>query len=322
MSSPTDHAVQGPEDSSSGPTRAGYVTLVGRPNAGKSTLLNALLGQKLSIVTAKAQTTWQRVTGIGTRDGVQMIFLDTPGLLDARNMLQRSMLLAAEEAIGEADVVLLVLDPATEPTPEERDRIRSALEHAAAPLVIAVNKIDIAGETAVDARERWARDNLSAASVHRISALNGTGLESLETELRDRLPQSPFYYPPDEIASDPVRFFVAELIRETVFEHFHQEIPYSVFVKIEEYRGSQTPVYIGATIFVERNSQKGILVGKGGQAIRRLGQESRSKIEAFIGESVYLDLWVKVLAGWRRRRDHLQHLGFKVPSDHETSPRR
>ena len=317
MSSPTDSVTRDETRGDAGPaTRAGYVTLVGRPNAGKSTLLNALVGEKLSIVTSKAQTTWERVTGIATDDGVQMIFLDTPGLLDVRDLLQRAMLGAALEAVREADVLLLVLDATREASPEERAAVERAVEDASAPIVAAVNKVDGAADAKIGAWESWARESLDART-HRISALHGTGLDALRDDLRELLPESPFLYPEDHLASAPLRFFVAELIRETVFEHFRQEIPYSVFCRVEEYREDQDPVYIGATVFVERKSQKGILVGKGGRAVRELGREAREKIEALVGERVYLDLWVKVLSGWRRKRQHLRDLGFRVPDDEE-----
>lgn len=316
MIPPGDEAIRpGNPGSTTDTTRAGYVTLVGRPNVGKSTLLNSLVGSKLSIVTEKAQTTWQRVTGIATRHGAQMIFLDTPGLLDPRSMIQRSMLMAAQEAIAEADVVLLVVDTTHPPASDETRSIPSALESASAPLVVCLNKVDAARESSLDAWEAWALDTLEPTAVHRISALEGTGLEALEEELRAALPESPFLYPPEDIASQPVRFFVEELLRETVFEQFRDEVPYSALARIDEYRADQEPVYIGATVYVERNSQKGILVGKGGRAIRELGRVTRSKIEEFIGEPVYLDLWVKVLPGWRRKREELRRLGFPVPRE-------
>lgn len=310
---------RGTPGSSTAATHAGYVALVGRPNAGKSTLLNGIVGAKLSIVTEKAQTTWQRVTGIATRDGVQLIFLDTPGLLEARSMIQRSMLLAAEEAIREADVILLVIDATESPEPDRTETIVSALADATTPLLVAVNKTDVAPESAVGAWESWAAEALEPVAIHRISAREGTGLGELERDLGSHLPESPFLYPPEDIASESVRFFVEELIRETVFERFRDEIPYSVLARIEEYRGDQEPVYIGATVYVERNSQKGIVVGKGGRAIRDLGRAARSKIEEFIGEPVYLDLWVKVLPGWRRKKDALRRLGFPVPSEPEAA---
>jgi len=289
--------------------RTGYVTLLGLPNAGKSTLLNAFVGEKLSIVTSKAQTTWTRVTGIATSADVQMIFLDTPGLLEAKDLLQESMIDQALVAIAEADVLLLVVDPGA---PLDDERVREALAHSSAPRFVALNKIDVAPEAKVAARLTWAEQTLGARPF-RISALKGTGIEDLRTALTAALPEAPFLYPEDEIASAPVRFFVAELVRETVFERYRQEIPYSAFCQVEEFREEQDPVYIGVTVFVERESQKGILVGKGGAGIRELGQQSRAKIEHFLGRAVYLDLWVKTLEGWRRKRGELTRLGFHVP---------
>lgn len=295
-------------------TRAGYVTLVGRPNAGKSTLLNALVGERLSIVSSKEQTTWQRVTGILTEEGVQMIFLDTPGLLVPGDRFQRSMLGEAHEALREADVVLTVLDPTRRLSDGDRGTLRDAHELSSAPSIVAVNKVDVAEEGAVADREAWAREGLRG-TVIRVSAAEGTGLDTLKGLLRERLPESPFLYPEEDLASEPVRFFVTELVRETVFEQYRQEIPYSVVARVEEFRESQDPVYIGVTLYVERKSQKGILVGQGGSAIRSLGTAAREKIEHFLGRRVYLDLWVKVLPGWRRRDRDLRRLGFRVPDD-------
>lgn len=309
---PSDTIVGSPR-----PQRAGYVALVGRPNAGKSTLLNSLVGEHLSIVTPKAQTTWQRVTGILTVDRDQLVFLDTPGLLEARDLLQRAMLAAALEALAEADVVLLVVDACESPTERDRVRILSALEGARAPLRAALNKVDVAPAESVAAWTAWIEERLGAPSW-RISALDGTGTDALLDALRADLPESPFLYPEDEIASDPVRFFVAELVRETVFDQFHQEIPYSVFCAVEEFRDSQDPIYIAVNLYVERKSQKGILIGKGGSAVRALGSAARTKIEHFLGRSVYLDLWVKPLAAWRKNRAHLGRLGFRLPADDET----
>ena len=292
-------------------TRTGYVTLLGKPNAGKSTLMNAMLGEKLSIVTAKAQTTWKRVTGIATTADVQMIFLDTPGLLEARDLLQKSMLSQAHEAVREGDVILLVVD--VREAVDDR-RIQDALALSSAPRLVAVNKVDVSPPDLVCERIRWAEDTLGTRALP-ISALNGTGIEPLREALASALPEAPFLYPPDEIACDPVRFFVAELVRETVFERYRQEIPYSVFCRVEEFREDQEPVYIGVGIFVERETQKGIVVGKGGGGIRELGRVARQKIEHFIGRPVYLDLWVKTLEGWRRKRGDLTRLGFHVPDE-------
>jgi GTPase len=304
------------EPTSATGTRAGYVALVGRPNAGKSTLLNRLIGEHLSIVTPKAQTTWQRVTGLLTLESDQLVFLDTPGILEARDLLQRSMLGAALEALSEADVVLLVIDASRAPTARDADRVLTALENVTAPVYVALNKLDVAHAADVTAWEAWVGEHLDAP-VHRISAAQGTGTDVLLGELRAELPESPFLYPEDEIASDPVRFFVAELVRETIFEQFHQEIPYSVFCQVGAFREAQDPVYIQVDVFVERKSQKGMLIGKGGAAIRALGEASRAKIEHFLGRSVYLDLWVKPLRAWRKNRAHLGRLGFRVPPEDE-----
>lgn len=299
-------------------TRTGYVTLVGRPNAGKSTLLNQVVGEHLSIVTPKAQTTWQRVTGILSVETDQMIFLDTPGLLEAKDMLQRAMLGAALEALAEADIAILLIDSTTKPNARETASTIEVLKEIKAPLYIALNKVDIADEESIQAWEAWANRELSG-SVYRLSSLTGEGTDSLLEGLRAELPVGPFLYPEEDIASDPVRFFVAELVRETIFELYHQEIPYSTFCHVEEFRENQDPVYVQVQIFVERESQKGILIGKKGGAIRKLGEVSRMKIESFIDMRVYLDLWVKPLKAWRKNRIHLNRLGFRLPESDEPS---
>lgn len=300
-------------------TRAGYVTLVGRPNAGKSTLVNALVGEALSIVTAKAQTTWERVTALHTRGSVQMIFLDTPGLLAPRDLLQRSMLAVALEALREADVVLAVLDAASVDD-AGLERLANTLDGSGAPRIVAVNKIDRSEADRVAGLVEWARERFDAGAFP-VSALRGEGVDALREALEAALPLGPFLYPPEELATQPVRFFVAEKVRETVFEQFEQEIPWSVVCRVDEFREAQDPVYIGMTVFVERPSQKGILIGRGGRAIKALGGESRRKIEHFLGRGVYLDLWVKVLPGWRRKRNHLVRLGFHVPDEDDEERR-
>jgi len=300
-------------------SRTGHVALVGRPNAGKSTLLNRLVGEHLSIVTPKAQTTWQRVTGILTVDSDQLVFLDTPGLLEARDLFQRAMLGAALEALGEADLVLLVVDACEAPNTRDIERILSSLEDVSAPLHVALNKVDVAADSAVSSWERWVTEALDAPT-YRISALEGQGTEELLAALREGLPAGPHLYPDDDIATEPVRFFVAELVRETVFEQFHEEIPYSVMCRVEEFREDQEPIYVQVHLFVERKSQKGMLIGKGGAAIRALGSTAREKIEHFLGTPVYLDLWVKPLKSWRKSRAHLGQLGFRLPPDDDTSP--
>ncbi|HEY8468309.1 MAG TPA: GTPase Era [Longimicrobiales bacterium] len=300
--------------------RAGYVALVGRPNVGKSTLLNTLIGEKLSIVTARAQTTRQPILGIYTTDQVQIIFVDTPGLLEPAYLLQQSMLQAALTAIHDADLVLLLLD-ATRPDELPAGDALDLLRARRATLFVAINKIDAAPAEAVERLAAWSRDTLGI-EPHRISAATGQGVGELRDTLAEALPASPFFYPPDEIATQPVRFFVAELIRETIFEQYREEIPYSVAVTIAEFREAEEPIYIRANIHVERDSQKSILIGRGGAAIRNLGSVARQKIEAFVGSRVYLDLWVKVEPGWRRRAPVLRRLGYPVPEPTPASPQR
>ena len=306
-------------EETTGDTRAGYIALVGRPNAGKSTLMNRLIGQKLSIVTSKAQTTWQRVTGTPTTETAQGVFLDTPGLLLAKDLLQRGMLEEALEAIREADVIVLLVD-ATDPLHDrEKAGIEEALALSSAPVFVVINKIDEASPEDIAVAAQWAETELGA-EARGISALLDRGLDELWVELTEALPEGPFLYPVDDIASAPVRFFVAEFIRETVFEQFREEVPYSVFAVVQEFREDQDPVYIQANLFTERNSQKRILVGEKGRAIRELGRVSREKIQEFIDRPVYLDLWIKVLPNWRRKRQHLGQLGLRLPAeDHESA---
>ncbi len=310
-STPTDLAPDAP-------TRAGYVALIGAPNAGKSTLMNALVGEHLSIVTPKAQTTWRKVAGILTEEGSQLVFIDTPGLLNPGDLLQRVLLSEARQAIRDADLLLVVLDPTQPLSDADAAQLVQALQEHDRPLHVVVNKKDLVSPDRLEALSRWAEETFNVPA-RAISALKGDGLPELLTELRAALPESPFFFPDDEIATDPVRFFVGEMVRETVFENFHQEIPYSIFTQVGEFRQGDDArrTFIEVTIFVERRSQKGILIGEGGGAIRELGTRAREKVEHFLGEPVYLELWVKVLPGWRKKRPHLKRLGFSVPDEDE-----
>jgi GTPase len=292
-------------------TRAGYVALVGYPNVGKSSLMNRFLDQKLSIVTPLAQTTRERVLGIDTRDDVQMVFVDTPGLVDPRYLLHKAMIHSVTQVLGDADVVALLADGSrTEHAlPEEL----LGLLKRSRNLVVVANKDDIATPESRAATRRWALETFGREPVA-VSAATGSGTEALRTQLAEALPPGPFLYPEDEISSQPVRFFVAELVRETVFERYAKEVPFSVAVRVEEYREAETPVFIRAVIFVERDSQKAILIGAGGAAIKQLGREARAKIEDFVGTQVYLDLWVKVLPRWRRDPISLKRLGYELPN--------
>jgi GTPase len=294
-------------------TRAGHVALVGRPNVGKSTLLNALVGEKLSIVTPRAQTTRERVFGIVTTEAAQIVFVDTPGLLEPKYKLQRGMLETALAAVGDADVVLLLLD-ATRPAELPAADVVPELRRKRAGLLLAINKIDQGRPEDIATLERWAAHELQRTAF-RCSALTGEGLNELRAAMVERLPLSPFLYPEDDLAVQSVRFFVEELVRETIFEQYGQEVPYATVVRIEEFREERDPLYIRATVYVERDSQKPILLGKGGTAIRELGKVARQKIEQFVDRAVYLDLWVKAMPGWRNKASSLKFLGYTVPEE-------
>jgi GTP-binding protein Era len=288
--------------------KAGIVTVVGKPNAGKSTLLNRIVGEKLSIVSAKPQSTRDRIVGIRTDDDVQMIVFDTPGLLNPRYPLQRAMRGAALAALDDADVVLYLADGTDGVVPDLADVAQ--LEHAPrAPVILAINKADL-----LDTAQRAALVDRHPGA-HLVAATTGEGVDELLATLAARLPESPFLYPKDEISTQTLRFFVAELIRETALEQLDDEVPYSVACEIEEFRESQSPVYIRAILHVERESQKYILIGAGGQRIRAIGRTARGKIEPLVGAGVYLDLWVKVLPNWRRNARALHRLGYELPDD-------
>ncbi|HEX8391097.1 MAG TPA: GTPase Era [Longimicrobium sp.] len=291
-------------------TRAGYVALVGYPNAGKSSLMNRLVEQKLSIVTPLAQTTRERVLGIDSRDGVQMVFIDTPGLVEPRYLLHRAMLYAATEVIDDADVVLLLVDAAAG-MPEFSPDVLQLLTRATSLLVIS-NKTDLARPAQLETVRAWSRERFQV-DPWEVSALTGAGVDELRAEIARRLPESPFLFPEDDISSQPVRFFVSEFVREAAFELFEKEVPYSIAVKVDEFRENASPLYIRATIYVERPTQKAIIIGQGGAAIKRLGSSARVKIEEFVGGPVYLDLWVKVVPRWRKDPLQLQRFGFSLP---------
>jgi GTP-binding protein Era len=287
------------------PTRAGIVTVVGRPNAGKSTLLNRIVGEKLAITSEKPQSTRDRVVGIRTEGGVQMVFFDTPGLLAPRYALHEAMRSTALQALRDADVIVYLADA--------QDGMPVPLVEAAAiggapraPTLLTLNKTDVVGVDALDALRAQAPDAMF------VSAATGAGVDALLERVADLLPAGPFLYPEDEISTQSMRFFVAELVRETALEQLGEEVPYSLACEIDEYREAATPVYIRAVLYVERESQKGIIIGARGSRLREIGRVSRGKIETLVGGAVYLDLWVKVLPNWRRDPRALRRFGYNL----------
>ena len=287
--------------------RAGIVTVAGKPNAGKSTMLNRIVGQKLSITSDKPQSTRDRIVGIRTADDTQMVLLDTPGLLEPRYALQRVMRSTALNALADADVVVYVTDATLGPPPSLEEA--ASIPRAGPHVITVLNKID-----RLSADERRALVARVPDAIP-FSALTGEGVDVLLAAVAERLPESPFLYPEDDISIQTLRFFTAELIRETALEQLDEEVPYSVACEVEEFREDRSPVYIRATIYVERDSQKRILIGEKGARIRELGRAARAKIERFIGGAVYLDLWVKVLANWRRDARALERFGYRMPQE-------
>ncbi|UCF19500.1 MAG: GTPase Era [Gemmatimonadota bacterium] len=294
------------------PHRAGSVALAGPPNVGKSTLLNALMGSHLSIVSPKAQTTRNRVYGVLTGEEYQVLLIDAPGLIEARYPLQDAMVKAVNAAIREADVVTLVVDAARQRTLAE-NQFDSVLRVASGPVIVAVNKVDLVDERTeqrfLDDLERWGYQGVA------VSAVSGKGLDAFLERVVQMLPESPPLYPPEYAATQPLRFFAAEFVRETCMELFREEVPYSVACVVEEFREDRSPIYVAVTIYVEKESQKGILIGQGGSAIKRVGARSRVKIEELTGDRVYLDLRVKVLTGWSKKPWELHRLGLQPPPE-------
>jgi GTP-binding protein Era len=288
--------------------RAGIVTVVGKPNAGKSTLLNRIVGEKLSIISPKPQSTRDRIVGIHTTDDTQMVLLDTPGLLEPRYALQQVMRSTALTALQDADVIVYLAD-ATIGSPPSLQEAAALPAPPAAPVILTLNKID-----RLPASDRDALVSMHPKAIP-ISATTGEGVDRLLEAVAARLPESPFLYPEDDISTQSLRFFTAELIRETALEQLDEEVPYSIACTLEEFREDRTPVYIRATIYVERDSQKRILIGERGARIREIGRAARVKIERLVGGAVYLDLWVKVLANWRRDARALERFGYRMPQE-------
>lgn len=280
--------------------RTGLVALAGRPNAGKSSLMNTLVGQRLAIVSPKPQATRLPVVGLRTEGDTQYVFHDLPGLLDPSYALQASMVAAAHAVLARADVVLY-LHPAPEaPAPPlaELARLERPIK---APVLVVYTKADL-----VPPARR--RELEAGASV--VSAVTGEGIDRLLEQVRAHLPEREFDYDPDDVGTQPLRFFVVEYLREAAFELLEDELPYAFTAEVEEFREAERPMYIRVTLFVERETQKAMVIGRGGQTIKAIGQHARTRLEELVGAPVYLDLWVKTLPRWRRSPAALARFGF------------
>jgi GTP-binding protein Era len=297
--------------------RVAYVAIIGRPNVGKSTLANRLLQQKLSIVSPRPQTTWHRILGIRNLPQAQLLFLDTPGMHKSDAIFDRSLARSALRAMADADLILWLIDASRSEDPDDLlilDQLRER-QSARAPVILALNKVDLVAKPLLLPRiDRW-REAYPFAEIIPISATDGDNVDRLESALVQRAPAGQPFYPPEELSDRPERFFIAEIIREKVFALLHQELPYAVAVQVEAVRAREGRDLsdVEATIYVEKESQKAIVIGAGGQMLKKIGALARPEIEAMLGTHVFLRLWVKVLEGWRKDAAALKRLGYLEP---------
>ena len=300
--------------------KAGFVNIVGNPNVGKSTLMNQLVGEKISIATFKAQTTRHRIMGIVNTDDMQIVFSDTPGVLKPNYKLQESMLAFSESALADADVLLYVTDVVE--NPEKNMDFLEKVQQMDIPILLLINKIDQLGKSETsDGKsvnptealgqlvERW-HHLLPKAEILPISALNKFGVDMLLNRIKDLLPDSPPYFEKDQLTDKPARFFVSEIIREKILLYYDKEIPYSVEVRVESFKESDKRIDIRAIIYVERESQKGIIIGHQGVALKKVGMEARKALEKFFGKSIFLETYVKVDKDWRSNKRELDSFGY------------
>ena len=289
--------------------RAGFVNIIGNPNVGKSTLMNALVGEKLCIVTAKAQTTRHRIMGIVNGEDWQIVYSDTPGILKPNYRLQQNMMNFVDTAIGDADVILYVTD-----TGEKGDKNSEYIEKLRkldCPVIVAVNKIDISDQKKVVELMGWWQEQLPKAQVFPVSAREKFNLESIFDAVLEKIPYAPAWFDKDAFTDRNLRFFASEIIREKILLNYDQEIPYSCEVVVEAFKEGEQRYEISAVIYVMRDSQKGILIGKGGSALKKLGTEARLEMEEFFQKKVYLSLYVKVDQDWRTSRRELRKFGYE-----------
>jgi GTP-binding protein Era len=301
--------------------KAGFVNIVGNPNVGKSTLMNQLVGEKISIATFKAQTTRHRIMGIVNTPEAQIVFSDTPGVLKPNYKLQESMLAFSESALQDADVLLYVTDLVE--NPEKNQDFLGKVARMSVPVLLLINKIDQLGESKEEGVkrkegsqqalneivERW-HGLLPNAEILPISAKNKFGIDMLLKRIFELLPDSPPYFDKDQLTDKPARFFVSEIIREKILLYYDKEIPYSVEVCVERFKEDEKHIHINAIIFVERDSQKGIIIGHQGVALKKVSTESRKALEKFFGKPIYLEVFVKVDKDWRSSERELNHFGY------------
>ena len=286
--------------------KAGFVSIIGKPNVGKSTLMNQLVGERLSIITSKAQTTRHRIMGIISGDDFQIVYSDTPGILKPEYQLHQSMMKFVSASIEDADIILFVTDLYYKYDEAFLGRLKSAKQ----PVVLILNKIDLAKGSQVDDKLTYWQDAFTPAHTLTISALTGENVPELLELILNSLPEHPAYFPKDELTDKPEKFFVEEIIREKIFINYKQEIPYSTQVVVESFKEDEKIIRIRAEIYVERRSQKGIIIGKGGSALKKVGIAARQDLETFFQKQVHLETFVKVADDWRKKERQIKNFGY------------
>ena len=290
--------------------KAGFVNIVGNPNVGKSTLMNLLVGERISIATFKAQTTRHRIMGILNTDEMQIVFSDTPGVLKPNYKLQESMLNFSESALADADVLLYVTDVVEKP--DKNIDFIEKVRKMQVPILLLINKIDLSNqESLVKCVEEW-HELIPQAEIIPISAISKFGVDVVMKRIKDLLPDSPPYFDKDQWTDKPARFFVTEIIREKILLYYDKEIPYAVEVVVEQFKEEEKSIHINAVIYVERDSQKGIIIGKQGKALKKVSTEARKTLEKFFQKSIYLETFVKVDRDWRNSDKELKNFGYQL----------
>ena len=290
--------------------KAGFVNIVGNPNVGKSTLMNLLVGERISIATFKAQTTRHRIMGILNTDEMQIVFSDTPGVLKPNYKLQESMLNFSESALADADVLLYVTDVVEKP--DKNIEFIEKVRKMQVPILLLINKIDLSNQEAlVKCVEKW-HELIPQAEIIPISAISKFGVDVVMKRIKDLLPDSPPYFDKDQWTDKPARFFVTEIIREKILLYYDKEIPYAVEVVVEQFKEEEKSIHINAVIYVERDSQKGIIIGKQGKALKKVSTEARKTLEKFFQKSIYLETFVKVDKDWRSSDKELKNFGYQL----------
>ena len=286
--------------------KAGFVSIVGKPNVGKSSLMNKLVGENLSIITSKAQTTRHRIMGILNADDFQIVYSDTPGILEPKYDLQEAMMSYVKVSLEDADVILFVVELGE----KYDDQLHARFKRIKTPLILLINKIDLAKGSQLTDKVTYWRDHLPEAEIITVSAVTGENVSNVLPAIQKFLPEHPGYYPKDNFTDRPERFFASEIIREKIFLNYEQEIPYSTEVAIDSFKDEEAILRIRAIIFVERDSQKGIIIGKGGSSLKKVGTESRQDLETFFGKKVFLETHVKVADNWRKQKQRLRQFGY------------